>query len=226
MLVSKADRARDRARIPGHLPLPLRIEQIPVGARRALLRHQRGVDAGREDIEQECVPVALRVLELGRIAAGVGGRIGRQQARALKWNHVGDAVEHVGLDAAGHALFEDLGRGRRLVGATELQLDAGIFLFERRFERTDSLVHDQGRVPDDLAFLPGALDHRGIGGHGLSACNQGKRDRDDESRSVHGAPLRSRLATTAPSLEAKTPASAPQWPARAATFRAAAAAGK
>jgi hypothetical protein len=36
---------------------------------------------------------------------------------ALERNHAGDAVENIGLDAAGHALLEDFRGGRTFIGA-------------------------------------------------------------------------------------------------------------
>jgi len=115
-----------------------------------------------------------------------GRHIRRQQPRALERDHVGDAVEDVGLHAAGYAFLEDLGGGRRLVGARVLQLDAGILLLECRLQRTDRLVHDQRRVPDDLAFLPCGLDQGSVGAIGILARREnGQREQNDEGR-AHG----------------------------------------
>ena len=80
-----------------------------------------------------------------------GGHIGRGDPGALERDHVGDAVEHVRLHAAGAGFREDFRRGRAFVGARELQLDAGIFLLEGLLQRPDRLIDDQGRVPDDAA---------------------------------------------------------------------------
>ena len=86
------------------------------------------------------------------------------EARALERDHVGDAIKDIGLHPPGLRLGQDLGRGRRLVGAGILQLDARIGLLERFLQRSDRLVHDQGRVPDHLAFFFRGFDQGSVGG--------------------------------------------------------------
>ncbi len=185
----KAERARDRAWVPGHLAAPARIEQILIGLGRLLLAHQRGVDAGREHIEQDRDPVAVAVLQVGRDFPRGRRSMRHNEARALERDHVGDAIENVGLHAGGLRLGQNLGGGRRLVGARILQLDARIGLLERVLQRPDRLVHDQGRVPDHLAFLFGGFDQGGVGSAGGFARQKREGNQHGERHTLHGHAL-------------------------------------
>jgi hypothetical protein len=111
------------------------------------------------------------------------------QARALERHHVGDAIEDVGLHAGGLCLGENLRSGRGLVGARILQFDTGIGLLERFLQRPDRLVHDQGRVPDHLAFLPGGLDQGSVGGTGGFARQKREGNQHGERHTSHGHAL-------------------------------------
>jgi hypothetical protein len=111
------------------------------------------------------------------------------EARALERDHVGNAVEDVGLHAPGLCLGQNLGGGWRLVGASILQLDARIGFLEGLLQRTDRLVHDQGRVPDHLAFLFGCLDQGGIGGAGGFARQNSEGNQHGERHTLHGHAL-------------------------------------
>ena len=105
---------------------------------------------------------------------------GANRPACLQREHAGDAVEDVGLHAAGLALGQNFRRRHQIVGAGILQRDAGIFLLERVFERAHDLIDDQRRVPDDLTFLLGRLDQCRIA---AAALPRGQRN-DDGKRNA------------------------------------------
>ena len=123
--------------------------------------HESGVDRGREEILQDRVPAAVGVLQLGGIFSGVRRHeLFRQPGLEQRRRGV-DAVEHVGLRAAGARLVHDLDRVRPAVSACVFHLDAGIFLVEGRDHWAHGLIDDQRRVPAaEIAMPDGAHQER------------------------------------------------------------------
>jgi hypothetical protein len=142
--------------------LPLGVEQVLERFRRLVEGHHVDVEPRREHVHQQRGPHPVPVLEIGGEPIDVGRPVGRDQARARHRDHRIETVENVGLHPPGARLAQNLQRRRSVVGARILQPDPGIFFLEGILQRTNRLVHDQGRVPDHLAFLFRRLDQRGI----------------------------------------------------------------
>ena len=86
----------------------------------------------------------------------------RGEPRLFQRQHVGKAIEDIGLHPAGLAFCKNFSRDHEVVGSRVLQGDARIFLLEGVLERPDDLVDDQRRVPDDRSFLLRRIDQGGI----------------------------------------------------------------
>ena len=135
-----------------------------VAVRGPLRRHHLiGIDRRGEEVDHQGVPVAVRVLELGRILVRLGGNERLDQAGLHQRRRRIDAVEDVALHLAGAGLAHDLDGGRSAVGARVAHLDAGILLVEGLDQRTHRLIDDERGVPDDLALPAGGLIERGVG---------------------------------------------------------------
>ena len=120
------------------------------------------IDAGGEEIKIGGDPVAVRVLQFRRIARRRRRQVIRDEPGAQQRRRRGGAVKHIRLQAAGARLVENFQCRRSAVGPRIADLDA-IFILKGLGERSYRLVHDQRRVPNDLALLFCRGDERSIG---------------------------------------------------------------
>jgi hypothetical protein len=144
------------------VPRPFRVEQVGVALGRLLRLHEIGVVGDRAEEHAEAREGAVRVLVLGGVMLRhVLGHEGLEPALLLPDDQMGGIrrVDHVDrMDVAAVLLpdaLEDALRARALHAAG----DAG----ELRFERSGDALRERqidGRVPDDLAFLPRRLNER------------------------------------------------------------------
>ena len=123
---------------------------------------QLGVIAQRHEIQVGHRPVALRLFEPRRIITQLRRRETLNVTGLLQHDDGRSAVEHVDVVALGlilgqHALRQGLG-----IGAMIFDLDVRIFFLEGFLDRLERLVDDQGRIPQELAFLFGTLFKQGL----------------------------------------------------------------